>query len=105
VALTGCPSSEFCLPQSLLFSTQSIHCVRTRPLSKPIPISELNPEDQTIAGNVYDRIFWLSYIANVLLVTANAMTFRFAEFVKEFGGTESIAGFIVSCGYQVVGGP
>jgi MFS family permease len=72
--------------------------VRTRPLSKPIPISELNPEDQTIAGNVYDRIFWLSYIANVLLVTANAMTFRFAEFVKEFGGTESIAGFIVSCG-------
>ena len=58
----------------------------------------LNPDDQTIAGNVYDRIFWLSYIANVLLVTANAMTFRFAEFVKEFGGTESIAGFIVSCG-------
>ena len=60
-------------------------------------MNELNPEKHT-SRDVYDRIFWLSYLANTLLVTANAMTFRFAEFVKEFGGTESIAGFVVSCG-------
>lgn len=47
---------------------------------------------------VYDRVFWLSYAANLLLVSANAMTFRFAEFVQVFGGTEKVAGFIVGCG-------
>lgn len=47
---------------------------------------------------VYDRTFWLSYVANLLLVSANAMTFRFAEFVQVFGGTEKVAGFIVGCG-------
>ncbi len=47
---------------------------------------------------IYDRIFWFSYVANLLLVTSNAMTFRFAEFVEAFGGTEKTAGFIVGCG-------
>ncbi len=47
---------------------------------------------------VYDRVFWFSYAANLMLVTGNAMTFRFAEFVKVFGGTEKTAGFIVGCG-------
>ncbi len=47
---------------------------------------------------VYDRTFWLSYVANLLLVTSNAMTFRFAEFVKIFGGTEKTVGLIVGCG-------
>ena len=54
--------------------------------------------DQTDNQKVYDRTFWLSYVANLLLVTANAMTFRFAEFVEAFGGTEKVAGFIVGCG-------
>ena len=48
--------------------------------------------------NIYDATFWLSYVANMLLVTSNAMTFRFAEFVKVFGGSEKTAGFIVGCG-------
>lgn len=47
---------------------------------------------------VYDRIFWISYAANLILVSANAMTFRFAEFIQVFGGTEKVAGFIVGCG-------
>jgi MFS family permease len=47
---------------------------------------------------VYDRTFWIAYVANLLLVTSNAMTFRFAEFVQVFGGTEKTAGFIVGCG-------
>jgi MFS family permease len=57
-------------------------------MSSPLPD---NPK-------VYDRTFWLSYVANLLLVTSNATTFRFAEFVQSFGGTERLAGFIVSCG-------
>jgi MFS family permease len=49
-------------------------------------------------GTIYDRTFWLAYSANLLLVTANALTFRFAEFVSYLGGTESITGQIVSAG-------
>ncbi len=47
---------------------------------------------------IYDRSFWLAYAANVSLVTANALTFRFAELVKYLGGTEQTAGEIVSAG-------
>ena len=50
------------------------------------------------AEPVYTRIFWLSYLANVTLVTANALTFRFAEFVQFLGGTETVAGTIVTAG-------
>ncbi len=54
--------------------------------------------NQPASRSIYDRVFWLSYLANFLLVTAHVMTFRFAEFVRLFGGTEGVAGFIVSCG-------
>jgi len=59
--------------------------------------TELKPVTE-ITGTVYNRIFWLSYIANVALVTAAALTFRFAELVAYLGGTEQIAGTIVSTG-------
>lgn len=49
-------------------------------------------------GPVYDRGFWLAYVANTLLVCANALTFRFAEFVAALGGTEKLSGEIVSVG-------
>ncbi|MGD9854510.1 MAG: MFS transporter, partial [Planctomycetaceae bacterium] len=47
---------------------------------------------------IYNQNFWLAYTANVLLVTANALTFRFAEYVKWMGGTEGLTGQIVSVG-------
>lgn len=47
---------------------------------------------------IYTRKFWIAFAANVMLVTANALTFRFAEFVKFLGGSEEITGFIVSVG-------
>lgn len=50
------------------------------------------------ATTIYNRTFWLAYVANTLLVTANALTFRFAEFVKFLGGTEAVTGQIVSVG-------
>lgn len=47
---------------------------------------------------VYDRTFWLAYLANTILVLANALTFRFAELVAFLGGTERVAGDIVALG-------
>lgn len=49
-------------------------------------------------SEVYDRGFWLAYLANWALVTANALTFRFAELVAYLGGTEQLVGVIVSTG-------
>lgn len=49
-------------------------------------------------GTIYNRVFWLAYAANVSLVMANALTFRFAEFVAFLGGSERISGTIVSAG-------
>lgn len=47
---------------------------------------------------VYNRVFWLAYAANVLLVTGNCLTLRFAELVAHLHGTEQIAGMVVSIG-------
>ncbi|MFK7820994.1 MAG: MFS transporter [Planctomycetaceae bacterium] len=65
------------------------------------PMTSATPDNQ----KVYDRTFWIAYVANLMLVTSNAMTFRFAEFVRVFGGTEKTAGFIVGCGtFAALGG-
>ena len=50
---------------------------------------------------IYNRLFWLCYLANVVLVTANALTFRFADLITFLGGTEELVGDIVSCGVLV----
>jgi MFS family permease len=50
---------------------------------------------------VYDRTFWLGYLANTMLVLANAFTYRFAELVNFLGGTERVAGDIVALGLTV----
>ncbi|HUG91390.1 MAG TPA: MFS transporter [Planctomycetaceae bacterium] len=60
--------------------------------SPPVPAAV--PE----TGSVYNRNFWLAYLANVSLVSANALTFRFAEFISFLGGTEHIAGTVVGAG-------
>lgn len=53
---------------------------------------------RTTAPSIYGRVFWLSYAANIALVTANALTFRFAELIHVRGGSERIAGAIVGTG-------
>ena len=60
-------------------------------MNQTVPSSASEPK-------IYNRIFWLAFVANVLLVTANALTFRFAEFVSFLGGTEETTGRIVSFG-------
>lgn len=47
---------------------------------------------------VYNRLFWLCYAGNLLLVTASALTFRFADLVRFLGGTETTTGEIVQVG-------
>ena len=48
-----------------------------------------------VAPPVYDRTFWLAYLANTVLVLANALTYRFAELIDFLGGSERVAGDIV----------
>ena len=50
------------------------------------------------ASPVYNRLFWLTFAANTVLVLANALTFRFAEFVTFLGGTEQVTGTVISVG-------
>lgn len=59
----------------------------TRPLSLP-----------RSGSPVYNRVFWLVFSANTTLVLANALTFRFAEFVRFLGGTEQLTGVLVGSG-------
>jgi MFS family permease len=46
----------------------------------------------------YDRPFWLSYTANLLLAAAVSLLFRYADFVTLLGGTEFHLGWIVGLG-------
>src|SRR5262245_39812458 len=59
-----------------------------------IELTASEPTERTI----YDRTFWLAYAANLMLVTANSLTFRFAEFIPFLGGTETVTGQIVRAG-------
>jgi MFS family permease len=54
--------------------------------------------DSTSDEAIYDRSFWLAYAANLVLVCANSLTFRFAEFVASLNGTEEVSGEIVRAG-------
>lgn len=50
------------------------------------------------APSIYGKRFWTAYVANLLLVAANALTFRFSDFVAHLGGTETTTGLLVSFG-------
>lgn len=53
---------------------------------------ETSPEQ----ANIYNTTFWLAYVANVLIVTAHSLTFRFADYVKNLGGNEDLSGRVMS---------
>ncbi len=46
----------------------------------------------------YGRVFWWSYLANTSLMVAVSLLFRYADFVKLLGGSESQLGLIVGLG-------
>lgn len=62
---------------------------------------------ETAEESIYNRTFWLAFLANTALVFANALTFRFAELVHFLagpqypGGTERVTGDIVAVGLVV----
>jgi len=57
--------------------------------------------DEPSSESIYNRTFWLAYLANTALVLANALTFRFAELVHFLGGSERLTGDIVALGLVV----
>ena len=59
-----------------------------------LPISENECDEK----KVYDQAFWLCYLANILLVAANGLTFRFADLIAWLGETEATTGYIVGAG-------
>ncbi|RMG40613.1 MAG: MFS transporter [Planctomycetota bacterium] len=63
-----------------------------------VPKATGTGRDTARAETIYDRVFWTAYAANLLLVTGNASTFRFAELVAHLGGTEEQAGAVVGVG-------
>ncbi len=48
--------------------------------------------------SVYDRNFWLCYLANTMLMIAVSLLFRYADFVTHLGGGERQLGLIVGTG-------
>lgn len=61
-------------------------------------IRATDPTSSVAGDRVYNRVFWLCYAGNLLMVTANAMTFRFADLIRFLGGTEQTTGEIVQVG-------
>jgi len=53
---------------------------------------------ENASGNIYQRAFWLVFLANLFLCTANTLTFRFAEFITFLGGSEELTGQVVAAG-------
>lgn len=64
-----------------------------RPASLPT-----RPPAETPPRTVYGRPFWLAYVANVLIMVAISLLFRYADFVSLLGGTELHLGWIVGVG-------
>lgn len=56
------------------------------------------PAHAETSGEIYTRAFWLVFVANLFLCTANTLTFRFAEFVTFLGGSEELTGRVVAVG-------
>ncbi len=58
-------------------------------------------QQQNTATGVYGREFWMAYVANLAVVTGNALTFRFAELVNLLGGTDADTGWILGAATAV----
>jgi MFS family permease len=84
---------------SFALTTPSHTGETTPPIMPDRPSDCLNPTTRSPKNSgIYNRVFWLCYAGNLLMVTANAMTFRFADLVRFLGGTETTTGEIVQVG-------
>jgi MFS family permease len=73
---------------------RAVHGARSAGERAALPGSSVN-------SRLYGAQFWMAYLANFLLVCANALVFRFADFVSFLGGTEASAGLAVGLGTAV----
>src|SRR5579872_811012 len=100
--MKSCQAGKFwthlggCVRRTPTFFARSarVRCSEPAMNASPPTISPVPESDDAI----YDRGFWLAYSANLMLVCANSLTFRFAEFVASLGGTEELSGLIVQAG-------
>ena len=58
-------------------------------LASPVPVAQ---------GATYDTAFWLTYAANLAIMAAHSLLFRYADVVFYFGGSELLLGWIVGVG-------
>ncbi|HWL11111.1 MAG TPA: MFS transporter [Planctomicrobium sp.] len=61
-------------------------------------MADLKKGDEESSLSIYNQAFWLAFVANLLLVTANTLTYRFAEFIRFLGSTEEVTGRIIAAG-------
>ncbi len=61
------------------------------------PATAPNAEESRSLGG-YGAAFWFAYTANLLIMTAYAILFRYADLVTSLGGTEFHLGWIVGIG-------
>lgn len=61
----------------------------SRPVRRPI---------RTNHASGYGRVFWFSYAANLCIMVAITLLFRYADFVTQLGGDEFDLGWIVGVG-------
>jgi MFS family permease len=63
------------------------------------PAMSVDPSRAPRLGErVYTPQFWLAYLANLLLVCANSLTFRFADYVEFLGGNKTLTGQLFQAG-------
>lgn len=72
-----------------------LSALQTGPRPTPVAMSDRLAPASPKTNRVYSGIFWASYVANVTAVTANGLTYRFAELVGFLGGNEQKVGLIV----------
>lgn len=58
--------------------------------------SSAESADRGDGDGIYTGTFWMAYAANMMLVAANTMSYRFADFVKFLGRSEEATGWIVN---------
>lgn len=63
----------------------------TRAVRQPTPIAPEVPSP-------FDKSFWFTYVANLALMAAISLLFRYADFVEFLGGTEFELGLIAGVG-------
>ena len=69
-----------------------------RTISPPTTINRSSAVELPLHSKLYGTDFWLAYLANLLLTSANALLFRFADFVDFLHGSAATAGLIVGIG-------